>query len=81
MYYQAGEYERSIEAAQEALKLRPNYDLAYNNICAAYNELEQWDRAIEAGEKAVKINPNSQIARNNLAWAKQQNMLLQKEQK
>jgi tetratricopeptide (TPR) repeat protein len=77
-YYEAKQYMKSIEAAKEALRLKPDYDLAYNNICAAYNELQQWDRAIEAGEKAVKLNPNNQLARNNLAWAKSQKMISEK---
>lgn len=68
-YYQTGKFRESIEAARRALKLRPNYDLAYNNICAAYNALKQWDRAIEAGETAVKLNPGNQLAKNNLALA------------
>ena len=71
-HYRAGEFARCIEAAQKALDVRPGYDLAYNNICAAYNELRQWDRAIEAGEKAVLLNPDNQLARNNLAWSKAQ---------
>ncbi|MHB8880791.1 MAG: tetratricopeptide repeat protein [Thermodesulfovibrionales bacterium] len=73
-YYRTGQFLKSIEAAREALKLRPDYDLAYNNICAAYNELKQWDKAIEAGEKAVQLNPDNQRARNNLSWARQQKM-------
>lgn len=69
-YYLSGNFEKSITAAQKALQLRPGYDLAYNNICAAYSELKQWDKAIEAGEEAVKLNPDNQLARNNLVWAK-----------
>ncbi len=75
-YYEAGQYIKSIEAAKEALKLRPGYDLAYNNICAAYNELKQWDKAIEAGEKAVNLNPSNQLAKNNLAWAKKHKIIV-----
>ncbi len=71
-YYEAKQFEKSIDAAKEALKLRPDYDLAYNNICAAYNALGQWDKAIEAGEKAIRLNPNNQLAKNNLAWSKKQ---------
>jgi tetratricopeptide (TPR) repeat protein len=70
-YYNAGKYAESIAAAQEALMLRPDYDLAFTNICAAYNELGQWDKAIEAGENAVKLNPNNQLAQNNLNAAKE----------
>jgi tetratricopeptide (TPR) repeat protein len=73
-YYQAKQFHRSIEAASEALKLKPDYALAYNNICAAYNELKQWDKAIEAGEKAVKLAPDNQLAINNLLWAKKQKL-------
>ncbi|MGA2402795.1 MAG: tetratricopeptide repeat protein [Syntrophobacteraceae bacterium] len=69
-YYQAGLYEHCIEAAREALKLKPDYDLAYNNICSAYNMLGMWDKAIEAGEKAVELNPDNRLAQNNLAWAR-----------
>jgi tetratricopeptide (TPR) repeat protein len=77
-YYKAGRFTKSIEAAEEALKLKPDYDLAYNNICAAYNELKQWDRAIEAGEKAVRLNPKNGLAKNNLAWAKSQKVKSEK---
>jgi tetratricopeptide (TPR) repeat protein len=73
-YYQARQFNKSIQAASEALKLKPDYALAYNNICAAYNELKQWDKAIEAGEKAVKLAPDNQLARNNLLWAKKQKL-------
>jgi tetratricopeptide (TPR) repeat protein len=70
--YRAGKYAECIQAAQEALALDPRSDRAYNNICAAYNELGMWDQAIEAGEKAVSINPSSALSRNNLAWARRQ---------
>ena len=70
-YYNAGRFEDCIKACEEALKLRPDYDYAYNNICSAYNMLGKWDKAIEAGKKAVALNPSSQLAKNNLEWAEQ----------
>ena len=69
IYYNAQRYQDCVNAAQEALKLRPGYDLAYNNICSAYNILHEWDKAIEAGKKAVQISPNNQLAKNNLQAA------------
>lgn len=69
-YYSTGAFEKCIEAAQVALKLRPNYDLAYNNICASYNKLKNWDKAIEAGENGLQVNPNNQLLRNNLEESK-----------
>lgn len=75
VYYNKKQYEKSIEAATEALRLKPNYDLAYNNICTAYNMLKQWDKAIEAGKKALEINPKNELARNNLLEAVKQQEL------
>lgn len=69
-YYNKSQYQKCIDAANEALKINPKYAEAYNNICCAYNALEKWDEAITAGEKAVALSPDSQLAKNNLAAAK-----------
>ena len=69
-YYENGRFEESIGAAERALALKPDSDLAYNNICAANNDLKRWERAIAAGTKAVELNPANQLARANLDWAK-----------
>jgi tetratricopeptide (TPR) repeat protein len=68
-YYEAGQYEKCIEASQESLKLKPDYALAYNNICAANNMLSKYDEGIQACLHALKIDPNFQLAQNNLNWA------------
>ena len=72
VYYQSGDYKRSIEAALEALKLRPDYNFAYINISAAYAMLGEWDKAVEAGERAVALNPDNEIAKSNLTFARGQ---------
>ena len=69
--YSAGKYKECIIACLKALKLKPDCDLAYNNICSANNAMGQYDKAIKACEKAIKINPDFQLAKNNLAWAMQ----------
>lgn len=69
-YYNRGEYQKCIDACNEALKLKPDYSEAYNNICSAYNAMQMWDKGIEACEKALKINPAFERATNNLNWAK-----------
>lgn len=68
----AGKYELCIQAAEKALKLKPGYDLAYNNICYAYIMLKQWDKAVEAGTKGLKANPDNKQLRGNLDWALQE---------
>ncbi len=67
LYYQRQQYEKCIEAATEALKIKPNCVEAYNNICSAHNILGNYEEGIKAGQEALKIDPNYQLAKNNLA--------------
>lgn len=69
-WFNAGNFDNSIAAAGQALKIDPNSFAAYNNICAANNRLRNWNAAISAGENAVKLKPDSELAKNNLAEAK-----------
>jgi tetratricopeptide (TPR) repeat protein len=73
--YRAGRYQESLQTAQRAAALRPDWDLAWNNVCAAYNSLGRWDDAIAAGEKAVRLNPGNAYAKGNLDWARRQKAL------
>ena len=66
-YFDNGQYNECIKACNYALILKPGYDLAYNNMCAAYNKLGQWDLAIAAAKKGLQLNSNNQILKNNLA--------------
>ena len=67
VYFNQNKFEKCIEACRKALVLKPDYDLAYNNICASYNQLKEWDKAIVEGEKGLKINPTNVLLKNNLA--------------
>jgi protein O-mannosyl-transferase len=78
-HHNAGRYQDSVDACKEALKIKPDYDLAYNNICAAYNELKMWDKAIEACEKGIGLNQDNQLLKNNLARARSQKVLQHKD--
>ena len=73
--HQAGQYLRSIQDAEEALRLRPDYAEAYNNIAASYESMGRWDQAIAAAQTAVRLKPDFQLAKNNLAWAEGQKQL------
>jgi tetratricopeptide (TPR) repeat protein len=72
---QAGLYQQSIDDAREALKLRPDYPEAYNNIAAAYETMHKWDEAIAAAKEAIRLKPDFQLAKNNLAWSISQKKL------
>ena len=68
-HYQDGEWEKCVEAGIGALNLNPSSAraaLAYNNICAAYVQLEDLDRAILACKEALALRPDFSKARGNL---------------
>jgi protein O-mannosyl-transferase len=71
-FYNNKEYQKCIEACQNALKIDPNSADAYNNMGAAYNGLSEWQKAIDACSKALELNPGFQLAKGNLNWAKSQ---------
>jgi len=72
LYYRAGRFPESLEAARQSAKLRPDYAEAWNNMAAAYAAMAQWDPAIQMAKMALQLNPGFQLARNNLAWAEAQ---------
>jgi len=71
-FYNQGKYDKCIEASNQALKLKPDYADAWNNIGAAYIKLTKWDKAIDACKKALAINPSHTLANNNLKYAESQ---------
>ena len=70
-YFRAGQFQECVDAAKQAIRLRPDYAEAWNNVGACYNNLNQWDLGIQAELKAIQIKPDFQLAKNNLAFAQQ----------
>jgi tetratricopeptide (TPR) repeat protein len=68
MHYNKGNFRACINTAKKVNKIIPN-SAAYNNICAAYNELKEYDKAIEACKKAIKLDANHSLAKGNLNYA------------
>jgi protein O-mannosyl-transferase len=68
-FYKKGKYMECIEACYEALKLKPDFAEAHNNICSAYNELGEHRKAEAACNEAIRINPEYTLAMNNRATA------------
>ena len=62
-------HEEAIESYNKAIELRPDYDLAYNNIGIAYYNKGILDEAISCYKKALEINPRYAFAHNNLGNA------------
>ena len=58
-------FEEAIEAYKTAIRLNPQYGLAYNNLGSAYENIEDEDAALEAYQKAIEINPQHAEAQHN----------------
>ncbi|MFC6096438.1 tetratricopeptide repeat protein [Flavobacterium qiangtangense] len=68
-YFQIGQYEKSISAAENALSLKKDFPEAYNNIGISNVSLGHYDKGIAAYKKALSLNPEFQLAKNNMAQA------------
>ena len=66
-YQERGEYNKAIEAYQQAIKMRPNFYSAYNNLAVCYGKLKMYPQAEEALRKCIAIKPDDFYAMNNLA--------------
>lgn len=61
------EYEKAIEYFNEAIKLDPKSDTAYNALAEALNKSGKLDDAIEAAKKMVEISPNDPFSHTALS--------------
>jgi len=62
-----GEYDRAIADNDQAIRLNPQFALAYNNRALAYERKGDYDRAITDYSKAIRLNPNNIKFYNNLS--------------
>lgn len=69
-YYESEKYTECIDACRKALKIKPDYAAAYNNICSAYNQMKEYEKAIQACNKALELQPDFELAKNNLNLAR-----------
>ncbi len=67
-FLQQGRYDEAIEEYTEAIRLDPQYALAYHNRGFAYDDLGQLERAIQDYDEAIRLNPQWAEAYNNRGW-------------
>ena len=60
-----------INAANKSIAIAPSA-IAYNNICAANNELKLYNKAITACSKALELDSKNSLAMGNMKYAKSQ---------
>lgn len=68
-WYNVNNFKICSTVAEETVQRFPQSELAWNNLCAVYNQLKDWDKAIIAGKKAVELKPGWDLAKNNLTVA------------
>src|SRR5712692_2407771 len=64
--YQAGRYQEALSSLQEAVKLDPDFAIAYNSACVVYDKLGRSAEAINSCERAVALKPELAVAHYNL---------------
>ena len=67
--YKIGEYEFEVIYSLKIIRKYPKDAIAWNNLCSAYNALEQYLKAENACRKALEFSPDFQLAKNNLNYA------------
>ncbi len=66
-----GQYERTVEEATEAIRLRPDFPIAYGQLISAYTALNRFDEARATYALAVERkvhNPFIDFDMYNLAF-------------
>ena len=69
-YAGEGDCERAVDCYREAVRLKPDFANAWNNLGTCYGKLGRHGEAAEAFEAAVAAAPGNENARSNLEQAR-----------
>ena len=62
------EYDKAIADFNRAIRLNPNYALAYYKRGNAWRDKKQYDKALADYTEAIRLDPKDADAANNRAW-------------
>lgn len=71
-FLENAQYNKAIEAFEEAARLAPNSSDGYFGLGMVYEQRQEWAKAFTAYQKAVNLNPDDSLAKENLRFAKKQ---------
>src|SRR5258708_24200765 len=57
-FFDAGQYQKAIDAYQQSIRMRANYPEAYLNLGEAYFNLGRYDDAVTAEKQAIQQKPD-----------------------
>lgn len=66
IYVALNQYDAGIDCYNRALKIKPNFAKAHNNIGIAFRETGELATSIGAFKQALKLDPTYAAAHNNL---------------
>ncbi len=72
LLYETGHYEEAIASYDQALKLKPDDDEAWNNRGNALAKLQRYEEAIASFDQALKHKPDDHYAWDNRGYALRQ---------
>ena len=58
-------YNEAIPHYLEAIRIKPDFIEAHNNLGGAYGKIERWNEALKKWNDTLELNPNHEIARQN----------------
>lgn len=57
-HYDLGRWREAIVSFEEAISIRPDYDVAHFSLGIVYSRVGRWKEALASFKKAVEISPN-----------------------
>ena len=65
LYFDADQYEKSIQAYRKALELKPDNADVWTDMGVMYRKAGRSDEAVKAFDQATAVNPKHEVSRLN----------------
>jgi tetratricopeptide (TPR) repeat protein len=65
-YEELGKYQEAIAAYKQAIRIKPDHEVAHYNLGVLYGELGRYQEAVDAIKQSIRIKPDQVDAHYNL---------------